>query len=132
MVNNKGFIRTLEAVIAIVIILGLIIYLAPEKKLEVSIPSNVKEAREYIFNEVLINESLRSYFKDYNGNCKSQLKLKEFLDRNVPAGYEYECEICETTGCANLDEVQRMKNVYTGAVYLGVEDKTFRLFLYEK
>ena len=51
MVNNKGFIRTLEAVIAIIIILGLIAYLIPSRELKIEIPSNVKEAREFIFNE---------------------------------------------------------------------------------
>lgn len=131
MVNKKGFIRTLEAVIAIVIILGLIIYLTPSKKLEVEVPSNIREAKEFILKEILINEELRDNVENINGNCKVG-ELKVFLDEHVPVGYDYSCEICiegSGTGCGNIKGIE--KDIYSGAVYLHSK-KVFRLFMYEK
>lgn len=134
MVNNRGFLRTLEAVVAILIILALIVYLAPSKKLETGVPSNVKEAKEFILKEILTNKTLRECISDNIGDCKTacESKLKNFISSNVPFGYDYGCEICGAgdQGCANLRKIQD-KNVYSGVIYLNF-DKTFRLFLYEK
>lgn len=134
MVNNKGFLRTLEAVVAIIIILALIIYLAPSKKLETGVPSNVKEAKEFILKEILTNTTLRECM-NIIGDCKPacENRLKSFLDNNIPFGYDYGCEICTASnqGCADLKVLQEKKNIYSGVIYLNF-DKTFRLFLYEK
>lgn len=141
MVNKKGFIRTLEAVIAIVIILGFIIYIAPSRKLDIGIPSNVKEAKEFVLHEVLTDEELRECVVSGNLDCKDSCggKLKKFLDDNKPAGYEYECEICPwagSSGCGEHREVQEMeKDVYSGAVLLSYSENKyieFRMFFYEK
>lgn len=134
MVNKKGFLRTLEAVVAIIIILALIVYLAPSKKLETEIPSNVKEAKEFILKEILTNKTLRECINDNIGDCKTLCseRLKFFLDKSVPFGYDYGCEICVPSrqGCGELREIQD-KNVYSGVIYLNF-DKTFRLYLYEQ
>jgi len=142
MVNKKGFIRTLEAVIAIVLILSLIIYLTPAKELKVGVPSNVLEAREFIFKEILVNEELRdcisNCYIDCSENAICQEKIKSFLGEHIPLGYDYLWEICDFSdkvGCGNY-ALPEKKAVYSGAVFLsfggGRVSKTFRLFLYEK
>ena len=144
MVNKKGFIRTLEAVIAITIILGFIIYMAPSRKLDVGIPSNVKEAKEFILHEILINQTFRDCVEEgliYTtktgcGDCKGACdgKLRNFLNANKPFGYEYECEIYKSgteTGCGE----HKLGDVYTGAVLLNLGEnnyKEFRIFFFEK
>lgn len=152
MCGKKGFIRTLEAVIAIVIILGFIVYISPSKKLETEVPSNVKEAREFILHEILINQTFRDCIDEGLGltledgtgkivsgcgNCKSACdgKLEDFLDANKPVGYEYECEIYKSgteTGCG---EHEFDKDVYSGVVLLNIGKsnyKEFRIFFIEK
>src|SRR3989344_2311504 len=60
MVNKKGFVHTIEAVIAIVILLIFIFTALPGEKIEQTTPDNIKLIQEKITSEIESNTSLRN------------------------------------------------------------------------
>ncbi len=116
--NKKGYIRTLEAVIAIVIILIFIYSVAPLPEIdEDKVPLIVKNAHNHILMEVL-NQSLRKEIleavickssctlkdKDYTqmvipSNKNKLNKLKSLITENTPPGYTHAFEICAKPVC---------------------------------
>ena len=101
--NKRGFIRTIEALIAIVLLLGLIvfIYSGNPKKLP-STPEVVDKASSFIINEFLNKPEFRNCFvsisqegrcnEKLNPNCK--ISIENFITKSIPLGYNYDCEVC--------------------------------------
>ncbi len=151
--NKRGFIRTIEAVIAIVILLGLVLTIFGDKPQEIKkTPDTVESSLNYITNEILNNEKFRNCFlstsMSNNGDtCGNKLsgtcwgeptKIKEFIDIATPPGYENHCEVCKTTrSCSNLLGVSEDKSVYPKSVFLYLsedieEARIVRIYLFEK
>ncbi|MBU0963406.1 MAG: hypothetical protein KKD48_05885 [Nanoarchaeota archaeon] len=63
--DNKGFVRTLEAVIAIVVIFIFIFTVLPSQKIEQKVPNNIKLIQDKVVNEIESNESLRKNVLTY-------------------------------------------------------------------
>lgn len=147
MVNKKGFIRTLEAVIAIVLILGFIFYITPRVvEFEEKVPENVANAKEFILNQILFNKDYSScIISAGNGACDTAITcdkkteiLKLFKD-NVPFGYNYICEICssdsEKKPCITLPEDTFEKSVYTNSIFIYKADQKYnimRIYIWKK
>lgn len=137
---KKAYLRTLEVVIAIVLVIGFIILTAPKQQKSQETPSIIKESRKFIFNEVLSNEELRSLIIQYEGNKCSDLddsnKLKILIKDNTPVNYIYECEICSAqTSCTELD--LPLKNIYADSISIAdpaapTQLNIFRLYFWEK
>lgn len=143
-INKRGFIRTIESVIAIVILLGFILYIYDDGSSEIKtgIPENVEKANTYIINEFLHNETLRSCFVNNigNGNCNSVLeincknKINDFLLKSVPIGYSSACEICKDSRSCTSFNFPKEKSVYpkTGFIYSNIykEGRIVRIYIY--
>ena len=154
MFGRKGFIRTVEAVIAIVILLGLVlaIFGGEEKEIKKT-PDIVENALNYISNEFLYNEVFRNCFlkvrfpdKNNGGKCNDMVSsigacsqsINTFLSSSVPAGYSSHCEICKTTrSCSTLPNLAEDKSVYPKSIFMYAEinDKeearVVRIYLFE-
>ncbi len=116
MVSKKGYIRTLEAVIGIVIILLFIFSVSPKPKGKVEqIPVGVKSSLEMITGEINSNLTLRAAVYD-DGVCKQPAPLFEnfcneyplqcevcplnaFIADNVHPGYQHDYRICDNPSC---------------------------------
>lgn len=139
MVNKKGFIRTLEAVIAIVLILGFIFYITPKVvEFEEKVPENVANAKEFILNQILFNKEYSScIISAGNENCETAItcdkneEIKKLFKDNVPYGYEYACEICSSDSqkkpCINLPEKTFEKSVYTNSIFIYKPTKDYNI-----
>src|SRR3989344_8780872 len=66
MVNKKGFVHTIEAVIAIVILLIFIFTALPREKIEQTTPDNIKLVQEKITSEIESNILLRNNVLEYH------------------------------------------------------------------
>ena len=136
--NKKGFIRTIEAVIAIVILLGLVLFIFGDKPKEIKkIPEVIEDAQNYIISEFLYNSEFKKCFTDLiindadtNGKCDIKLSsiatlsgkncrtaVMDFLDKAVPPGYSYECEICKTTRSCSTITFPKEKSVYPKSAF---------------
>jgi hypothetical protein len=157
MVGKRGFIRTMEAVIAILLILGFLLYILPKTPTlaESSIPESLNSAREYILTQFLTDNYLRECVKgailvdsisDTN-KCRSidygekttecRTKISSLLDDNTPSGFANDCEICKGTNpCTQvLNEGNARKSIYPGAIfmyYLGGDTKYLRIYFWRE
>lgn len=132
MIHKKGFIKTIEAVIAIVFILGFIYMVTPREKtnLEGETPPNVKTAHNFIMSEFLHNETLREYVA--KGDKDS---VEPFISANIPGGYDYAFEICNSTLSCTTEELP-LKVTYVGSVFVASnitgQPRVVRLYIWPK
>lgn len=138
--NNKGFLRTLEAVIAVIIVLSLILFLTPVRVSEVGdIPGTVAEAQKIIVEEVSLNESYRKCILDNKERSCIGMDypcdgIENFVRANTPAGYEYNCEICDSSvSCVENLHVPVDKTVFARDIFIaGRPSRVFRVYLWER
>jgi hypothetical protein len=148
--DNKGFIKTLEAVISIVLLLGFILFmLSMTKQNEVSAkPFVVQNSQTYILDQVLYNANLRDCVSKAGsgGTCANILSIPDpncaelftgtngIITKNTPPGYETECEICpNAASCIQAGGI--LKDLYTDARFIGKSGsddlKVIRIYMYE-
>jgi|TARA_Y100000310_G_scaffold38954_1_gene36550 hypothetical protein len=97
--NKRGYIKTVEAFIAIIIILIVVFFLIPERpKQEPSTPHIVESAQNFILNELTLNDSARECIVS-NPLCENSITFTHIIDSNIPPGYEHSVKICDTTNC---------------------------------
>ena len=102
--QRKGFIRTLEAIIAIVIILIVSFTVVTHAPEEVSdVPSVVKASQKVIIQNLNLNETMRSCVLDNLCDTETSL-ISDLIEANQPPGYEYAFRICSTPNCICNDE----------------------------
>jgi hypothetical protein len=117
MVNKKGYIKTLEAVIAIIIIV-IISYtlIAQPTETPPDVPSIVKGAQNVIDQTIQLNETIRTYLakKDLSGGEKMTVQdhIGGIIDKQVPPGYDYTCLICSKPGECLAEYTPLEKSVY--------------------
>lgn len=132
MVNKKGFVRTLEAVIAIILIFGFLFYITPKVvEFEEKIPENIANAKEFIMNQILFNKEYGECIlaAEGEGSCSEVLTCGRkdeimALFEYIPYGYEWACEICEgSERCLTpYDAIPTDKSVFTNTVFIYNKD----------
>lgn len=137
--NKRGFLRTLEAVIAIIMILGLILYVTPTAQLKVeTIPAVVEQSQSLILTEVAINDQYRECILDNKDRSCINMDypcagIESFIRSVKPIGYEFNCEICSTSiACVDNLKVPVDKTVYTRDTFVaGSPSKIFRVYMWQ-
>ena len=81
MKNKKGFIKTLEAVLAIIVLLSLIFTLTPKTEIDISKPNSLQQAHNIMFSEISQNISFRECILDLTNNKE----IKESVSHQPPA-----------------------------------------------
>ncbi|MFH0752739.1 MAG: hypothetical protein V1914_04050 [archaeon] len=111
MVNKKGYIRTLEAVIAIVLLLFATYALTPKPLLDPrETPYVIESAQEYIATKVTEDNTIRQNIINYGETPESINLANETLtavvQNRLPAGYDFSLAICDNPSCITLPELQ--------------------------
>ena len=136
--NNKGFLKTLEAVVAIMLLFTFIYIILP-KTVEHpgTTPENVKSIESFVVKEMLYNNSFRDcVFTANNDYCPNQgsCDIQGFIANRLPYGYQYTCEICDRVQtCIPAETIPFDRNIYVDSVYF-IEDKpkVMRIYFWEK
>lgn len=137
MVGKKGWIRTLEAVIAILLVLGFILFITPKDTTYTeTTPQIVESAQNFILKELMVNENIRNCVLLQTGGSECNVcgDLNQIITENTPPGYTINCEICDgSASCTSLGKDVLEKSVYTSAVMLASQEtkKVVRLYLWE-
>lgn len=124
--NKKGYIKTLEAVIAIVMILIFTFAVTPKPVPSYSLPSAVENAQTFILEEIERDDILRGYIMDAvpgtpsDALTNAETGIKTLVDANMPAGYDYAVGLCQESACAaNLTPIAMERSVYTAEAMIG-------------
>ncbi|QQG38918.1 MAG: hypothetical protein HYS32_00425 [Candidatus Woesearchaeota archaeon] len=124
---KKGYIKTLEAVIAIVVVLIFIFSFAggnfgvKQKK-----PSLVEGVQDFVFKNVLNNETLRQDV--FNGD---DTRINKLLEENLPPNYGYKVQFCSVESCPA--PALPDKSVFVDSVYVtsSAKSKVLKVFIWE-
>lgn len=125
MVNKKGYIKTLEAVIAIVIILIFTFAVTPKPQPSYALPSSVENAQQYILEEIAGNEEIRIAIMaadmDNLPTSEAYGLINDIVSANMPTGFDYAIGICEESACAETIDrpLPADKSIYTAEEMIG-------------
>ncbi|MBT4577155.1 hypothetical protein HOM13_00390 [Candidatus Woesearchaeota archaeon] len=150
MVNKKGFIRTMEAVLAIILLLTLVNTITPKQDFDISKPNSIKQAHSAVLSEVSINQTFRDCLLDVtraNGalnNASSQyperilqtpcvISINKFIEPYTPHGYVYLAEICDQSKSCLQGTLPVEKTIFTESIMLASDNpKIFRVYFWDE
>ena len=119
--SRKGFIRTLEAIIAVILIITAIFFILPQRtEFEAATPVPVQEAQEFINTKILQDEQLiRLIIGEIEPDATNQLKA--LIENALPPGYGYVLALCKTPSClpSPTTPLPEGKQVYMSDLFLG-------------
>lgn len=140
MVGKKGYLKTLEAVLAIVIILLFTFSITPRPEQDLGVPQNIKNTQDFILSEIENNNSIRSYVVNsddsdaaYNLAYKS---IDGLINENMPGGYSYTFGICDMSSCiSNITSLALETSIYSQDVLIATDGekqnpKVIRLWMW--
>ena len=126
--SRKGLVKTLEAVIAVLLILGLLVFILPQEKVPTGeVPAEIKSA---------YRDCITKSNANYHGKCEPGClgQIENLVISNAPFGYTGSCEVCDTAlSCAVL-QLPADKSVYTDSIFISNKPttKVLRVYFYEK
>lgn len=127
MVNKKGYIKTLEAVIAIIIVILVGYILIPSSREPApDVPSILKGSQKAIDQSIQFNETIRTYLTDDTiTKEEEQIMLKainNIIKKYTPFGYDYTCVVCSNPGTCLADYTPG-KSIYMTDVFVASSEK---------
>ena len=118
--NNRGWIKILEAFIAILLVAGVLLVVISKGYIgKEDISSQVYDIEISILREIQLNDVLRDYVLnaeppiEWNDKNFPQA-LKEKIDSRIPNYLDCEAKICELKGTCTLNEYPK-KDIYAQA-----------------
>lgn len=154
MVNRKGYLRTLEALISVIALLALLLFIIPKEVPEKETPDVIKSSHNYFLNTIIYSEKHRDCIlgAGLNENCNTipckdcgQISqsvdcsnlIDALLESSNAPGFETKCLICQTTpldrSCLLPSELPET-DIYVDSALLnkGDNERLVRLFSYVK
>ena len=136
--NNKGFIHTLEAIIAILLLLSILFVSISLRKAEPNvIPVEIELLQKNILDEIQNNEEYRNYL--FDDSAGSTALIEDLLDSRVSSNLAFAFDICEEPDisvCLINENLPENKNIYSESIILQEkindisEYRIFRLYLW--
>lgn len=109
----KAWLRIVEAFIAILIVIGVVLVVLSKQSPGANISERVYEKQRNILNIISKNESLRGFVLAGNN-----AQVNNVIDNMVPASWNYTTEICELDSICNSALTPNDKEVYTTEVVI--------------
>lgn len=145
MVDKKGYIRTLEAIIAMILIFIFILSILPTKEDKQKTPDDIDVTARNILNEIQNNQIYRNYVINMDltngkvGNDDVYGALKNFIEspNTKPIAIGYELMICDiSANTANCFPTQNTLiipkiNIYTKSILIE-DNRLVKLYLWRK
>ena len=135
MVNNKGYLKTIEAIFAILILFSVVLFLVNKVTSEdPKIPDDIKSAQDSVQNLLEIDKETRINLIQNNTQ-----ELNQSISPLIPKTLEYKFTICPSgpnLPCSPPD-INKDKTVYVSSFIVspdleGYSNTLFRLFLYRR
>jgi len=143
MINKKGWIRIIEAFVAILLVAGVVLVVIGRGNFQrEDISQIVHDAEFSILREIQLNDTLREEILGTNGTIEwkdfpSQApKTRDKIESRIPSYLECSANICRTSDPCFLAEEQE-RDVYAETVIITSNLQTFnprllKLFCWEK
>jgi len=118
MVNKKGYLKTLEAVLAIVLILIFTFAITPKPEISQEAPYTITASQEFIMHEIETNDNIRTLLMNADNDFHSAFEaVDNLISYNLPPGYDYTFGICNQSACySNITPIAVERSVYASDV----------------
>jgi len=131
MVNRRGFIRIVEVMVAITLILGMIVVVYKSRSAEQMAPDLTETARD-VLREISVRESLRNEIVTAQTNAPMTNTLA-FINDKLPDYILFELRSCEISSACGQSSYRG--NVYSAERIISADTSMFdpiklRLFLW--
>jgi hypothetical protein len=133
MVNKKGYMKTLEAVFSVILLLIVVVSIVSMNKYEFEeVPNEIKSLQEVILENVQGDETLRGYVYTVNIGL-----LEDFVDTKIDRiRIDRKVQVCgDITNCEVLNEDEDEVDIYVSSLIIheeGGNNYLFRLYLWYK
>jgi len=113
--NKKGFIRILEAIFAIMLIMGAVLIIISNNLQTSDISEEAYEKQRYMLDIISNNETMRNEIIDYDkGSTPPKLLLEtdKFIEKTIPSSWEYSVCVISVERICSPDDVPDDKELY--------------------
>ena len=157
MVNNKGYLRTIEALISVIALLALLLFITPKDQIEKKVPDIISSNHNYLLDLIINSQEHRNCI--LNGNlglnkCPPPIRCEEcgqvsnsidcdtkidnVLKTIEVGGFKTKCLVCQTTpidrSCLFNNEAVTFPDtdIYVDSALVtdGTNERLVRLFSY--
>lgn len=125
MVNKKGYIKTLEAVIAIIMIIVISFTLVSQRiENQPEPPLKLQSAMKFINEKIELNDSLRKGIVDMQHGLRINIDsiLSSLVNENKPRDYDFTCRLCSNITCFP-ERFPLEKNIYVSDLLITSSEK---------
>ena len=134
MKNKKAYIRIIESVIAIMIIMGVVLVILSNQVQKVDISEEVYEKQRYIIDVITNNESMRTEI--VGGRTET---VNDFISKNLPNTWDFTTNICEVEEVCNKN-TPNDRDIYVSETiissnltdYPNARSRKLRFFIWRK
>lgn len=95
--SNKGWLRIVEAFIAVILITGVLIILLNQGLVKPQSSERIYSIQTAILDEISYNDSLRGFVMN-----KNETRISDFVSTRTPVGFNFSVKICEIGEICNL------------------------------
>lgn len=133
--NKRAWLKIIEAVIAILIVIGAVIYIISANAPNRDIGTNVYEKEKFILNT--LNKDNNQRTKIITTNTGSNNDVNDFIKNLIPLTWNFETNICEIGEICESTMAPKDKEIYVSEVVITSDlteykPKKLRLFIWEK
>ncbi|MBT4334289.1 hypothetical protein HOD61_00535 [archaeon] len=112
--NKKAYMKTLEAIIAIVLFLGVItILLSSNKEIETGVPQDMVLIQDTILNTIQENNTLRNY-----AILLSDFNIDSFISSSIPVGIGYNFTLCDDISSGGYPTSTESEKLYADSLII--------------
>ena len=132
MKNKKAWLRIVEAVLAILIILSTFLIITSQQTTKTDLSQEISEIQTNILDIISKNSTLREYIIQNN-----QKELKTEIELMLPNSFNYAIKICPVTDICHSTETPTNKPVHAKEVLITTtlqtyQPKKLRFFVWTK
>ncbi len=133
--DKKAWLKIIESVIAILIVIGGVMYIISNYAQSKDISANVYEKEKYILNAISKDTDLRS--KIITSDQTVNNYVNSYIQNLIPYSWDFETRICEIQEICGITTAPNDKDIYASetvitSVLTDYNPKKLRLFIWEK
>jgi hypothetical protein len=112
--NKKAYLKTLEAIIAIVLFLVVITaLLTSDKDVDPSVPSDIVLIQDTILNTIQENNTLRGYAIDIDWD-----NINTSISSSIPVGIGYNFTLCDDPNSCSIPTTTESEQLYADSLII--------------
>jgi len=130
--NKRGWLRIVEAVIGIMIVMGFLLYFISERNIKTDISGDVNQRQLQILSIISKNDSLRN---DILNDNSTQVNIE--ISKMIPASWNFSTNICLLQDICNRAYTPNDRDVFTEEILITsnlteYQPKKLRFFVWMK